>query len=385
MSGNVPCSACSSEGLVLAGDPRDPYGDPADRPDRADPHADPFAPVRARTHERHARRTTPWPMIIGVALLAVLALVLAILVMGGGTGDPAESSDPSASAAASDGATPGASATASAGASGTPSASASAAAQPSVPPVDVAIDSIVVTTVDALSVRAAPGTGAERLGTLENGAPSFVVDGPTDADGYRWYLISGLGLPPNTGCAGPFETDPFNCPVWFGWVATGSPDGVAWLEPQEPDCAQPPIAFEEIVLGVTDLVRLACFGADPVTFRAWWPAMEDDAGPGGACASQDEPSGWLLCQNTNQNLVVVDDSQQFEGIGLRVSIDPDSGVSMPPRGTWLELTVHLDDPAAQACGDDAVGAMAEERSPEEWVLFCRGQMVVEAVTAVDGP
>lgn len=58
---------------------------------------------------------------------------------------------------------------------------------------------------------------------------------------------------------------------------------------------------------------------------------------------------------------------------------------MPERGTWVELTVHLDDPAAQSCGADGVGAMAEERTPEAWVLFCRGQMVVGSASAVDGP
>jgi hypothetical protein len=136
---------------------------------------------------------------------------------------------------------------------------------------------------------------------------------------------------------------------------------------------------------VTDLMRLACFGSDAFTFRAWWPEIPDDAGLGGACAAQDEPSGWLLCQNINYDVVMIDDSQDFGGIGLAVSVDPASGVSMPERGTWLGLTVHLDDPTAQSCGEDAVGVMAEERQPEAWVLFCRGQMVVESVTAVDGP
>lgn len=82
---------------------------------------------------------------------------------------------------------------------------------------------------------------------------------------------------------------------------------------------------------------------------------------------------------------MIDDTQDFGGIGLPVSIDPSSGVAMPERGTWVELTVHLDDPAAQSCGADGVGAMAEERTPEAWVLFCRGRMVVGSASAVDGP
>jgi hypothetical protein len=333
---------------------------------------DPYDDARRRRARARPVRAVPWAMLIGVILLVVLAGVLGVLVLGGGDPDP--STEPSASAVSSP------------AVSGpmAPSAdpTASAAAAPSARPTDVALDTIVVTTVDGLSVRAGPGTGAERLGSLANGAPSYVAGGPVDADGYRWYLVSGLELPPNTGCAGQFETDPYNCPVWFGWVASGSPDGTAWLEAQPPECAETPVGFEEIVIGVTGLMRLACFGSDAFTFRAWWPEIPDDAGLGGACA-EDAPSGWLICQ-TMYDVVMIDDSQDFGGIGLAVSIDPASGVSMPERGTWLELTVHLDDPAAQGCGDDA-GVMAEEQMPEAWVLFCRSRMVVESVMAVDGP
>lgn len=332
---------------------------------------------------RRTSRTIPWLMIGGGILLAILLLVLAILVMGGGR-DPRPSPSPAASVEAS--AEPSTTATASSPpASDAASPGASAAAGPSVAPIELTVDTIVVTRADRLSVRADPGTGAERLGSLANGTPGFVAGGPVDADGYRWYLLSGLGLPPNTGCAGPFENDPFNCPVWFGWVASGSPDGTAWLQTQPPECAEAPFAFEEIVIGVTDLMRLACFGPDPFTFRAWWPEAPDDAPLDVPCLAQDAPSGWLMCQQLHDAVVMIDDTQEAGGIGLRVYINPASGASMPERGTWLELTVHLDDPAAQSCGEGATGAMAEERTPEAWVLFCRGQMVVESVTAVEGP
>ena len=83
-----------------------------------------------------------------------------------------------------------------------PSASAAATASAELPAQPVlAADSVVATTVADLTVREAPGLGSERLGSLEDGALSFVAGGPTDADGFRWYLVSGLGLPPDTGCA----------------------------------------------------------------------------------------------------------------------------------------------------------------------------------------
>ncbi len=324
-------------------------------------------------------------MIIGVGLLAILAAVMAFLVFGG-DGDASSSPSPSASASAS----AAQSASASASADATPPASVlpgpSASAGPTPTPVSLELDSIVATTVSDLSVRDEPSTESTRLGSLEQGTPAFVAGGPVDAGGYRWYLLSGLGLPPNSGCAGPIENDPFTCPVWFGWVAAADPDGAPWLTDDAGDadeCAATPIEFEEIVIGVTDLMRLHCFGSDPFTFRGWWPESPD--GGGAACASQDAPSGWLICQQTNENLVTIGEDEASEGIGLKVSIDAASGVTMPERGTWLELTVHLDDPAAQECGDDAQGADAEERTPEQIILFCRGQMVVETVTAVDGP
>jgi hypothetical protein len=325
-------------------------------------------------------------MIIGVAALGILAAVMAIIVFGGDGDGDTSSPSPSASTSAAASASGAPSGTASAGTSA--SAAASATPGPTPTPISLELDSIVAATVNDLSVRAGPSTGDTRLGSLATGTPAFVVDGPVDADGYRWFLLSALGLPPNTGCAGPFETDPFNCPAWFGWVASASQDGVAWLTQDAGDsdqCPPTPAEYEDFVLGYTDLMRLHCFGSDPFTFRGYWPEIPDDAGLGGACVSEDEPSGWLICQNINYNGVVIDEEQGFGGVGLNVSIDPASGVTMPERGTWIELTVHLDDPAAQGCGETTFAQEEDSSPPERWVLYCRGQMVVETVSAVDGP
>lgn len=334
-------------------------------------------------------RAAPWATIIAVALLAIVGGALVAMLLGG-RDDPPDSS-PSASLSPS----PSASATASAQASQSPSAGATASetasatadpasAAPTPTPVSLELDATVSTTVDALSVRSGPSTSAERLGSLASGTPAFVAGGPTDADGYRWYLLSGLGLPPNSGCAGPPETEPFTCPVWFGWAAAAGTDGTAWLTLEAEDCPDEPLVAEDLIIGRTNLQRLACFGPDAFTFRAWWPEIPDDAGLGGACASQDEPSGWLLCQNVNSAGIVVDDTEPFGGVGLSVTIDPASDVTMPERGTWVELSVHFDDPAAQGC-DEAALAHGGEEPAEQYVLRCRGEMVVESVTAVDGP
>ena len=314
-------------------------------------------------------------MIIGVGVLGVFALILLALVLTRGSEDGTASDSPSA--------TP--SATASPSASTSASTSAAATASTDAPAqLDLPVDTVVATTVEDLTVREAPGLDGERLGTLEGGALSFLAGGPTDADGFRWYVVSGLGLPPNTGCAGDPETEPYNCPIWFGWVAAASESGEPWLVEHDLACPEEPLTAEGLALGRTALERLACFGSEAITFRGWWPEIPDDAGLGGACTSQDAPSGWLLCQNINYNLIIIDEAEDFFGVGVRVSIDPETDAAMPERGTWVEVRVHLDDPAAQRCGDDAAGVQ-DEVPLEQIVLGCRAEMVLEAAQTVDGP
>lgn len=339
----------------------------------------PYVPLRPQRPIRDARRGLPWLTILGVGLLALLAGVILALLLSGRDDGREIASSPGATETGSQ--MP--SGSASTAPSGSPIASASSAS-PSATAVPVAADTIVATTVDGLAVRSAAGRSAEQLGSLAVGSQGFVVSGPTDADGYGWYLVSALGLPPATGCAGLLETDPYNCPAWFGWVAGASDTGSPWLQPVDLDCPAEPFTAEALILARTDIQRLACRGGEPFTFRAWWPEIPDDAGLGGACAAQDRPSGWLLCQGINYNQVTISETEGYGGVGARISIDPASGLSMPERGTWVEVRVHLDDPAAQGCADGAEAVYAEP-IPEQAVLDCRAQMVLEAVTVVDGP
>jgi hypothetical protein len=340
------------------------------------PPPPPPPPVQATPPSGRSRRA-PLAMIIGVVVLAVLTVILAAMVLTRGDGTATISETP----------TPLARAPASASGSSLPEISASAEATasadgPAQP--ELAADSVVATTVANLTVREAPGLGSERLGSLENGSLSFIAGGPTDADGFRWYLVSGLGLPPNSGCAAELETDPYNCPIWFGWVAAASESGEPWLVEQDIACPEAPYTAENLALGRTALERLSCLGPDPFTFRGYWPEIPDDAGLGGACTAEGTPSGWLICQNINDNTIVIDEGEDMFGVGLKVSIDPETDATMPDRGTWVEVRVHLDDPAAQGCGEDAVGASAEERTPEQIVLACRSEAVLEEAQAVDG-
>ena len=61
-----------------------------------------------------------------------------------------------------------------------------------------------------------------------------------------------------------------------------------------------------------------------------------------------------------------------------------SGVTMPERGQWIEILAHFDDPAAQGC-DDAAALADDTGDPDQIVLACRAELVVESVTPVSGP
>ena len=237
--------------------------------------------------------------------------------------------------------------------------------------------------VNGLMLREAPGLDAESLGTLQEGTIGLVVHGPVIADGYEWYQFSGFGLPPNTGCAFEEEENLY-CPTWFGWVAAASqPEAEAWIEPASIDCPEPPMNMQELALGRGAVEQLACQLDGSFTVRGWWDE-EPGEGLGGACASG-PPSGWLYCSNLNHNRVLMDESEHPQGVGIQVYIDPDSDVTMPDRGQWIEIVGHFDDPAAQGCDENAAlnGDLDEE--PDRVVLICRTQLVVESVRPVNGP
>jgi len=257
-------------------------------------------------------------------------------------------------------------------ASGTASPSASTA--PSVAPrAAFPVDSIVQAAAEGLRVREEPGLDRASLGTLPEGARSIVMDGPVLADGHEWYRLHALGLPMGTGCVGPPETDPFNCPGWFGWVAASGTDGSAWLVEDASACPTWPDRrlSEELVFGRGPLEYLACFGAQTRTLVGYYPEVPDDAGLGGVCESRDGYQ-WIACDLGYEQLVIGADDR-FLGEGFRLAIPP--GVEMPERGQLIQVTGHYDDPAAREC--------THGTPPEETILFCRARFVVVSAHSIE--
>jgi hypothetical protein len=311
------------------------------------------------------RRAKPIAVLIGTSILAAACAATAV--------DPSVSpSTPTARPAVSEEPV----ATPSPEPSDTPIASPSGEPEPTPPgPVGVTVDGLVRTTVASLRLREEPTLDGRELGTLAEGAISYVVDGPVTADGYAWYLLSGLGLPQASGCA-TVETDPWECPAWFAWAAGSSLSGEAWLEATEIDC--PAWSSERLADGLVSLQQiayLACYGGESISTVGYFPVIPDDAGLGGACADVPEQLSWIGC-NLGYLQIVDDEAGQVLGPGLVLSVDP-ATVTMPERGQWIRVTGRYDHEAAEQC---AYGDRSELS-----VLYCRAQFVVESAEPAPAP
>lgn len=303
-------------------------------------------------------------LLVAVALGVLVLVALAALVLSGG--DEAAPGSPSASDSASPGAATSVPSAALPSASGSPAATRGAA------PEAVTPGTVAVVEADMLRIREAPTTGAPEVGTLAAGTRGFVVEGPTDADGYRWYLVTAMGIPPQSGCAGPLETSPYSCPVWYGWLASASPEGDAWLRPAQVACPEPgPLDRRWLDAQLEPMSLLACFGADPVTVTAWLPERPDSTPPPGGCRF--EPGAEWLC-DVGYTTLMPDAAEPATTLGFSIAVPPDGVDEFEAmRGQWVQVTGHFDDPAAQGCPE------GHERQR------CRARFVFESAVPTAAP
>jgi len=333
---------------------------------------EPHPPLEPQPGTPVSRPAPPWPIIIGVALLALLAVAM-LLILLSGDDEPAASGSPSASTSASESASASASASPSASAGASPSASASTGGA-------LAPDDVAAVSVDLLALRSEPGVEAELLWRLPAETLVFIVAGPQSVDGLPWYQVSGMGVPFESGCVTPEPGGVLECPAFFGWLAGAADDGTPYLAAASPpECPAPPQTVVSLS-GMQPTLRLVCFDSEDMTFVAWWPELPDDAGLGGACPASETDVGWLVCQNINYNVLAA--SEEDPAGRFPISLDPDSGVTMPERGQWVEVTGHFDYPAAQDCGQ---ASDAMEMDASELVFNCRLQFVPAAVVVTSAP
>jgi hypothetical protein len=303
-------------------------------------------------------------MIAGLVVLAVLAIAVLLVLLS--EDDPPRASSPSASPSAA----PSASA-----AAATPSPALSSSA--SAAPIGLQVGAFVAPIVDGVTLRETPSTSGVRIGALPRGAANLVIEGPMEADGYQWYRLSAIGLPPSSGCITPLPTDPLECPIWYGWAAAGEPADESWFEPVDVECPEP----EQVAAGFLELpqrVPLGCYGSSPISFTGFYPAPPD-GGPGEPCAV-DHAVAWLYCVGPASVWSSPDEAQAFLGL----HVDPASGVVLPEPDQWLRVTGAFDHPEAPMCAE-AEAVASDDPDPDLAVLECRVRFVVHGVEVTSAP
>ena len=154
----------------------------------------PYPPLEPQPGRPVAEPRPPYALIIGVALLGLLAIAMLLIVLTGGepaaSGSPSPSASASASASAPDGASAAPSPVTSSATSPSPSAPAGALSPPD---GILPVGSLVEVISDGLRLREEPTTGGAEVATLPAGAVLYLASnantlGPVQADGYSWYV-----------------------------------------------------------------------------------------------------------------------------------------------------------------------------------------------------
>jgi hypothetical protein len=253
----------------------------------------------------------------------------------------------------------------------------SGAASPTVAPSSLAGSGVRAlafadVVVDRLTVRSAPGVDSPPLLSFCVDAPGgcppaeigreymhtlvYVLDGPTEADGYAWYLVA-------TDREGSTE------PEYVGWVASGDAED-AWLVYREAACPEAPVELADVTFtGMSRLTALHCLGGQEITLTGYYTEPAPGEPLTGDCSA--EP-GWLICTIGTHILRTVEAPWAGDGNHLQLHLHPELG-PMPPRPGWVEVTGMFDHPDAAECA--AAGAE----------LFCRMGFVVTSARPSEAP
>jgi hypothetical protein len=243
------------------------------------------------------------------------------------------------------------------------------------------VDCFARVTVASLKLRTEPGLDAPQvLEHVADGSPIpvdvgqtrgreevYVVDGPRQADGLAWYQVGVM----NT------ENEQSVGPLFVGWVASG--DGTdPWLVPEDPCPAAGPVELADLTYAQLDspwAIHIGCYRDKVLSLRGWFPILPPGSGfeipydVDGSCFA--EPA-FLQCGPYNKDIRISEMGFFDEGNTERLNftVDPATGVELPERGQWIEITGSFDHPAAQQCGPDAGS-----------ILVCRAVFVATDVSA----
>ena len=343
--------------------------------------------VRAQPSVRPAPRRTPWPLIIGVVILAALATLLAIaLLTRGDGGGPRESmaaspstpgsasagpssSEPITGSSASPSVTNGTSPSPSAAPTSTP-ANAPTSTPIAAPPDGILpVGSLVEVTADGLRIRSGPSAGADLLLRLSAGEIVF-VDGegatgsvpPVDADGYAWYPVKYASGYTDW----PIEPDDAS-EVVRGYIAASDGAG-SFVSLLAPTC--PTDTALATLVATTPYARAACLGEQEIQVEGTFGCPYCDGSAGGDSAA--EPA-WLVGPTVGTNLLVPSWSTYPPAPGsITLAFPPETvGPTPEQEGSIIRVTGRFSDPRSAECRFGSGSEVAAE-----W--YCRTRFVVES-------
>ena len=239
-------------------------------------------------------------------------------------------------------------------------------------------DAFAHVVAGSVNVRTEPGLDAPKvgipmadaeplpalLGTETGSEHVYVLEGPVEADGYEWFRVA------------PIEYEGYGTigPLFIGWMAAG--DGIdPWLVVENP-CPEGPLTLSDLTYTSTTTnwaTRLGCFRGEELTLSGWFTELPAGWETSGPCAT--EPAHFF-CTYAAYDIRPIEMSFYDERNANRLDfvVIPGTGVTMPDRGQWIEVTGHWDDPSSILCPTDT----------DLGTLACRIQFVVTSVRAL-GP
>lgn len=179
------------------------------------------------------------------------------------------------------------------------------------------------------------------LGTAGGSEHVYILEGPVAADGFDWYRVAPI----------TYEGIEALGPEFIGWMAAG--DGAdPWLVVENP-CPVGPITLADLTYTSTTTnwaTRLGCFRGQALTLRGWYPELPEGIGFDGPCYA--EPA-FLVCSGIlDIRPIEMSYADERNANRLVFAVTPESGIVIPPREQWIEITGHWDDPAAALCPTD---------------------------------
>jgi hypothetical protein len=179
-----------------------------------------------------------------------------------------------------------------------------------------------------------------------------------EADGFQWFRVA------------PIEYEGYGTigPLFIGWMASG--DGVdPWLVVENP-CPEGPMTLADLTYTSTTTnwaTRLGCFRGQELTLRGWFPELPPDVS--GECL---QPIFLMCVFAADIRPIEMSFYDERNANRLDFVVNPQSGLVLPSRGQWIEITGHWDDPLAALCPTDT----------DLGTLACRIQFAVTSVRAL---